>query len=87
MSTATLTSKGQITLPQDVRRSLRLQAGDKLAFVPDGEDGFRITAVRKEVQALRGRFAGRVAEAVGLEEMDDAIRSEAADRRRPVLRP
>jgi antitoxin PrlF len=70
MSTATLTSKGRITVPQDVRRSLGLQAGDKLSFVPDGEGGFRISAVRKEVQALRGRFAGRVAEPVKLEEMD-----------------
>jgi antitoxin PrlF len=84
MSTATLTSKGQITLPQDVRRSLGVQAGDKLAFEPDGEGRFRISAVRKEVQALRGRFAGRVAEPVELAEIDEAICSEAAERRRPT---
>lgn len=34
MATATLTSKGQITLPAEVRRELDLDAGDKVDFVP-----------------------------------------------------
>jgi AbrB family looped-hinge helix DNA binding protein len=33
MPTSTLTSKGQITLPQAVRTALGLEAGDKLDFV------------------------------------------------------
>ncbi len=38
MSTATLTSKGQITIPMDVRRELDLQQGDRLEFtvLPNG---------------------------------------------------
>ena len=32
MSTATVTSKGQITLPQDVRKDLQLKEGDKVSF-------------------------------------------------------
>ena len=32
MSTATLTSKGQTTIPKDVREGLSLKAGDKLDF-------------------------------------------------------
>ena len=33
---ATLTSKGQITLPVDIRRALRLEQGDKVVFTTEG---------------------------------------------------
>ena len=33
---ATMTSKGQITVPAALRREYNLQAGDELDFVPDG---------------------------------------------------
>jgi len=38
MPLSTLTSKGQITLPREVREALRLQTGDAVDFVlgPDG---------------------------------------------------
>jgi antitoxin PrlF len=84
MSVATLTSKGQITLPQSVRSSLGLQAGDKLDFVADEAGGFRVVALRKDVHALRGRFAGRVARPVSVQEMNEAVQSEAAERARPL---
>jgi len=70
MSISTVTSKGQITLPLDVRRALGLDAGDKVDFVAV-EDGFKLVALRRDVRALKGRFAGRVTEAVTIEQMDD----------------
>jgi antitoxin PrlF len=42
-----VTSKGQITVPREVRRKLGVRAGDRLLFEEDGE-GVRVTAVRKE---------------------------------------
>ena len=36
MATATLTSKGQMTLPKDVREDLGLQPGDKVEIIKDG---------------------------------------------------
>lgn len=81
MSTATVTSKGQITLPQAVRRALALEAGDKLDFVPDAAGGFRVLALRKDVRELRGRFSGRAGRAVSVEEMAAAVEAEAAMRR------
>jgi AbrB family looped-hinge helix DNA binding protein len=82
MPVSTLTSKGQITVPQAVRKSLGLQAGDRLDFVPDEEGGFKVIPLRKDVSVLKGRFAGRTARPVSLEEMAEAIEAEACTRAR-----
>ena len=83
MPTATLTSKGQITVPQSVRRVLGLHAGTKLDFVATG-DGFKIVPLHKEATQLKGRFAGRVTRPVRIEAMDQVIASEASARPRGV---
>jgi antitoxin PrlF len=81
MPTATLTSKGQITLPLAVRAALGLAAGQKLDFLADG-DGFRVVALKTEMSSLKGRFAGRVSSPVSLADMDNAIASGATERKR-----
>ena len=79
MPTSTVTSKGQITLPMDVRTALGAEAGDLIEFVPvDG--GYKLVVVRQNVERLRGRFAGRVARPVSIQEMDEAIAAAAAIR-------
>lgn len=82
MAVATLTSKGQLTLPLSVRQSLGLQAGDRVDFVDDGAGGFRVVPLRKDVTALRGRFAGRVAEPVSVDAMSELVAAEAVARYR-----
>jgi antitoxin PrlF len=72
MGTATLTSKGRITLPLAVRTALGLTAGQRIEFLPEG-DSFRVVAVRTVVAVLRGRFAGRVRKPVSIGAMDAAI--------------
>jgi antitoxin PrlF len=42
---ATITSKGQITVPREVRRVLGVRSGDKLLFETDGK-GIRIRPIR-----------------------------------------
>ncbi len=42
---ATITSKGQVTIPREVRRILGVRAGDKLVF-ENGGSGMRVHAVR-----------------------------------------
>jgi len=44
---AKVTSKGQVTVPREIRRRLGVRAGDRLLFEEDG-DGVRITAVKEE---------------------------------------
>ncbi len=82
MATSTLTSKGQITLPQAVRNALGLEAGDKVDFVEDAAGGFRVLALRKDVRELRGRFAGRALHPVSIADMAAAVETEAVARRR-----
>ena len=81
MPTATLTSKGQITLPLAVRAALGLTAGQKIDFLPEG-DSFRVVALRTDVSVLRGRFAGRVKKPVSIAQMDAAIVAGATGRMR-----
>ncbi len=78
MSTSTVTSKGQITLPRDVRQRLGLEVGDKVDFVAI-EGGFKLVPLRKEVHSLKGRFQGRVNRPVTLEEMDSVIAQSATE--------
>jgi len=43
---AKVTSKGQITIPREVRRRLGVRAGDRVVF-EERKDGMRISAVRE----------------------------------------
>jgi len=83
MPIATLTSKGQLTMPQVVRAHLGLEAGDKVDFVADAVGGYRVVRLRKDVKLLRGRFAGRVSRPVSLAAMAEAVESEVVERLRP----
>jgi len=79
MSTSTLTSKGQTTIPKDVRERLNLQPGDRLEFVID-EDG-RVVVLPASVDAseLAGMLK-RPAKPVSLTAMNQAIRKRGARR-------
>lgn len=79
MPAATLTSKGQITLPLAVRTALGLHAGTKVDFVRV-DDGFKVVPLRKDASSLKGRFAGRVGKPVSIEAMDQAIAAELTRR-------
>jgi AbrB family looped-hinge helix DNA binding protein len=68
---AKVTSKGQITLPAGVRKSMGLMPGEKVAFF-EGEDGeFSLRRVGS-IMDLEGCLAGLVP-SMTIEEMDKAI--------------
>ena len=54
---AKITSKGQVTIPREVRRRLGVRAGDKLIFEED-DTGVRVSAVRKESPFAKYRGIG-----------------------------
>ena len=54
MSTATMTSKGQITIPAIVRAALGVEAGDRVEFVEVEPGRFELVAATQPVTALKG---------------------------------
>jgi antitoxin PrlF len=54
MSEATITSKGQVTIPAEIRRAMGLTAGERVVFtqLDDGTTVFR--AKRRSVLELKG---------------------------------
>ncbi|MGI8910436.1 MAG: AbrB/MazE/SpoVT family DNA-binding domain-containing protein [Rubrobacteraceae bacterium] len=60
MQKATITSKGQLTIPKQVRDRLGLKPGDRLAFDLDGDDILLRVEKRRALEKLRGSLpAGR----------------------------
>jgi len=78
MSAATLTSKGQITLPKRVRDELGLGPGDRVDFVPLEDGNFAIVPATHSVKSLKGLLAKRK-KPVSLAEMDAAIAEGASE--------
>ncbi len=73
MSTATLTSKGQITIPKDVREDLNLTAGSKVMFVKLHNGQYRLVPRTGRIQDLAGILHDPDAPTMTLEEMDEAV--------------
>ena len=78
MATATVTSKGQITIPARVRTALGVDAGDRIEFVEVGKGEFNIVAVTRSVKELRGLLYRKGQKPVSIEEMNAAIAKGAA---------
>ena len=77
MATATLTSKGQITVPKEVRDQLHLSTGDRVRFLTDGEGRVVMMPATISIAELRGCLPVPK-RAVTLAEMDDAIAAGAS---------
>ena len=74
MQTSTLTGKGQITIPADLRKALGLHAGDKVGFLLENGE---VRLVRREsrVEAAFGLIKADVS--VTDAEMEETIRARA----------
>jgi AbrB family looped-hinge helix DNA binding protein len=54
MSEATLTSKGQITIPADIRKSMSISPKDRLTFTPMPDGTVVMRAKTKSIKELKG---------------------------------
>ena len=72
MSVGTMTSKGQITIPKDVRLALGLTTGVAVSFTQNAEGDYVIRAAHHSAASLAGavKYSGL---ALTLGEMDEAI--------------
>jgi AbrB family looped-hinge helix DNA binding protein len=81
MTVATLTSKGQTTIPKQVREHLKLNPGDKLDFVIESEGRVVIRPAKLDVRELKGLLKRRDGKVLSIEEMNAAIGRGAAGKR------
>ena len=72
MPTATITSKGQITIPKEVREALGVSAGDRVEFVAEEKGAYRVVAATRDVRHLKGLVA-KPAKPVSIEAMNRAV--------------
>ena len=77
MTTATLTSKGQITVPAAVRAALGVDAGDRVEFVEVAPGRYEFIAATRPVTALKGMF-GKPRRVVSIEAMNAVIAGRGA---------
>jgi antitoxin PrlF len=77
MTTATLTSKGQITVPVAVREALGVDTGDRVEFVEIAPGRYEFIAATRSVTALKGMF-GKPRKAVSIDEMNAVVARRGA---------
>ena len=70
MELAKITSKGQITIPIDIRKKLGLKDGDKVLFIEDGDKVVMVNSTMLALREAQEAFKGE-AEKVGLKNEQD----------------
>ena len=80
MPEATLTSKGQVTIPKAVREHLGLDTGARVDFVIDSDGTVMLRPVTRHVNELAGLLQRPGRRVVSLAEMDAAVRAAAIRR-------
>jgi AbrB family looped-hinge helix DNA binding protein len=76
MPSAVVTSKGQITIPKEVREALGVETGDRVEFVESAKGVYEIVAASRDVRELKGLVA-RPRKPVSVEDMRKAVARRA----------
>lgn len=80
MPQATLSTKGQLTIPKKVRESLHIESGDKIDFIITKNREAIIRPISKKVDEIFCKLHKPDRKAVALEEIDDLIRTRIKDK-------
>ena len=80
MALATLTTKGQLTIPKEIRESLKLHTGDKIEIIVTEKREAIIRPISKKVDDIFCKLHRPGRKAVTLEAMDDAVRERMKDK-------
>lgn len=76
MSTATVTSKGQVTIPKDVRDALHLKQGTRLTFVVQSDGSVVVRPATRSLRDMMGML--KATRHATVEDMNEAIARGAA---------
>ncbi len=74
MSVATLTSKGQVTIPKEVRERLRLKTGDRLDFRLEEDGSVRLVPVARRAADVFGVLAEKASKSYSAAEEREKLR-------------
>lgn len=74
MSEARLSSKGQLTVPRDIRDRLKLELGDKVRFRVGDDGRVVMEAAKYHVSELYGMLRRKTSKGLSVEQMEDALR-------------
>ena len=77
MSTATITSKGQITIPKEIRELLDLHNGDRISFIVHESGEVRFVPATRDITALKG-IVSKPRQSVTVEDMKATIKSRGS---------
>jgi len=76
MTVATITSKGQVTIPADIRKQLHLEPGDKVDFQFEESGTARLLPLSRKTNEVFGILANKTRGPVSSEEMDKKLRDK-----------
>lgn len=76
MPTATVTSKGQVTIPKEIRDELRIEKGDRIEFQRKPDGSVLLVPAGVGLSTLRG-ILGKGSRRVSIDDMEAAIRRGA----------
>ncbi|GGA59314.1 AbrB/MazE/SpoVT family DNA-binding domain-containing protein [Okeania sp. KiyG1] len=79
MASTIVSDRGQITIPQEIRDYLKLNAGTKIEFVIDEEGEVKIIPLKFSVEDLSGILHYPGIEKATIEDMENAIQESASD--------
>jgi antitoxin PrlF len=74
---ATVSSKGQVTLPAEVRRRLKIKPGSKLEFIIIDQEKIEVIPVMETVTSLKG-MVPKPKKTLSLADMEKAIAGGAS---------
>ncbi len=80
MTVATLTTKGQVTIPKKIRELLKLQTGDKIEIIVTEKREAIIRPISKKVDDVFCRLHKADQKPVSVEAMNDVIRNRMKDK-------
>ncbi|SMO57572.1 AbrB/MazE/SpoVT family DNA-binding domain-containing protein [Gracilimonas mengyeensis] len=80
MPTATLTSKGQVTIPKKIRDKLNLKPGDKINFDIEAEGDVKMSTSKKSILEAAGKLHRPGQKPLSQEEMDEKLAEYVRDK-------
>ena len=80
MALATLTTKGQVTIPKEIREALNLRTGDKIEITATADGKAVIRPVSKKVDDIFCKLYRSGIRSVSVDEMDAAIKKRMQEK-------